>query len=54
MQTSLQLSITCGPSIVCRLNFILVKTDGWAVQQIKDFTAQKDRMDDGYSKSVGW
>jgi len=29
------------------------ETDGWAVQQIKDFTAQKDRMVDGYTK-IGW
>jgi len=29
------------------------ETDDWAVQQIKDFTTQKDRMDDGYTK-IGW
>ena len=28
-------------------------TDDWAVQQIRDFTAQKDRMVDGYTK-IGW
>ena len=28
-------------------------TDDWAVQQIRDFAAQKDRMDDGYTK-IGW
>lgn len=29
------------------------ETNSWAVQQIKDFTGQRDRMDDGYTK-IGW
>lgn len=29
------------------------ETDDWAVQQIKDFIARKDWMDDGYTK-IGW
>ncbi len=29
------------------------ETNSWAVQQIKDFKAQQDRMDDGYTK-IGW
>jgi predicted Mrr-cat superfamily restriction endonuclease len=29
------------------------ETDSWGVQQVRDFTAQKDRMDDGYTK-IGW
>ena len=29
------------------------ETNGWAVQQIKDFKAQQDRMDDGYTR-IAW